>query len=242
MGDNPFPTRKEWQDEKKKYGIPDKVIKAGKFGDKLETLHMRFDADKLKIVTIAKVPKVQALVKDATKLYDEWLQGAAKLKPEAFKGGTATKDPKQAQAKAIERVKMFKKWVQNMANEAKEVKDPFISVRANYDNCLDAMKKVMAHPNDPAKDATAIQVLYSQGIRNWIGAPFHKAVTTYRGEPEVYKLLQDYEKLAAKWNHLQGSNGPTALAGDAPKRAEFVTDMQDAMKIAVRILGITKPK
>jgi hypothetical protein len=237
MGENPFITKKEWQDEKKKYGIPDKVIKAGKFGDKLDALQKRFEAEKLKFVSPAKAPKALALAKDARKLYDEWLQGAAKLKPEAFKGGTV-KDPKQAREKAIARVEMLKKWVQNMENEAKESKDPFISVRANYDKCLAAMKKAMAHPDDPS----AIQVLYSQGIRNWIGAPFHKQVTAWRGEPEVVKLLNDYEKLAAKWNHLQGSNGPTALAADPTKRKEFLTDMQDAMKIAVRVLGVTKPK
>ena len=238
MGENPFITRKEWQVEKKKYGIPDKVIKSGKFGDKVELLQKRFEAEKLKFVSPAKVPAALALVKDATKLYDEWLQAAAKLKPEAFKGATATKDPKQAKEKAIARVEMLKKWVQNIANEAKEVKDPFVSVRANYDKCLNAMKKAMAHPDDPS----AIQVLYSQGIRNWIGAPFHKQVTTWRGEPEVGNLLKDYEKLAAKWNHLQGSNGPTTLAADPVKRKEFLTDMQDAMKIAARVLGVTKPK
>ena len=237
MGDNPFLTRKEWQADKAKYGIPDKIIRSGKFGDKMEALHKRFEADKLKFVTMAKVPAAMALAKDAGKLFDEWLAGAKKLKPEAFKGSKeiAAKD---AKVKAIARVEMLKKWSTNMENEAKAVKDPFISVRMNYDKCLAAMKKVMAHPDDPS----AIQVLYSQGIRNWIGAPFHKEVTTWKGDAEVKKLLDDYEKLAAKWNHLQNNNGPTTLAADVNKRKEFITDMQDAMKIAVRVLGVTKPK
>jgi hypothetical protein len=58
----------------------------------------------------------------------------------------------------------------------------------------------------------------------------------------VVKLLNDYEKLAAKWNSLQGSNGPSTLAADPSQRTKFITDMEEAMKIAVRILGVTKPK
>jgi hypothetical protein len=238
MGINPFITKKEWQEEKKKYGIPDNIIKGGKFGDKMDALQKRFDAERLKFVTAPKVPAALALVKDANKLFDEWLAGAEKLKPEAFKASKVTKDPKQAKTKAIDRLKWYKSLIKNMENEAKEAKDPFISVRMNYDKCLAAMKKAMAHPDD----ASAIQTLYSQGIRNWIGAPFHTAVTTYRGEPEVVKLLNDYEKIAAKWNSLQGSNGPSTLAADPVKRKVFLKDMEDAMKICVRILGVTQPK
>jgi hypothetical protein len=178
-------------------------------------------------------------VKDANALYKEWLEGAKKLKPEAFKGSQVEKkDPVKAKAKAIARIEWYQSLLKNIENEAKEAKDPFISVRMNYDKCLDAMKKVMAHPDD----ASAIQTLYSQGIRNWIGAPFHKAVTTYKGDPEVVKLLNDYEKIAAKWNSLQGSNGPSTLAADPQERTKFINDMEEAMKIAVRILGVTKPK
>jgi hypothetical protein len=115
--------------------------------------------------------------------------------------------------------------------------DPFAGPRHDYDKCLALMLTAVKNPND----ATAIQNLYSQGMRNHLGATFHGALTTYKGLPEVVNLLKEYEQLVAKWHgDLQG-NGPAALVQDQAKTKRFLEDMQDAMKKAVRILGVTKP-
>lgn len=233
MAQNPFMTRAEWQQEKTKYGIPDKIIKSGSFGDKMEGFRKKFDASGFSNITMAKVPAALDLVKQANSLFDEWLNAAAKVKPEAFKGA------KDNKTKAIERVKWYRKLVENLENQVKATKDPFISARMNYDKCLAQMHAALAHPDD----AGAIQNLYSQGIRNYLGAPFHAAVTTYKGDPEVVKLLGEYEKLAAGWNaKMQMNGGPAQVAGNPTERKKFLDDMQDAMKIGVRILGITRPR
>lgn len=232
MAQNPFITRADWKKEKDKYGIPDKVIKSGSFGEKMEGFRKKFDAAGFSNITMAKVPAALDLAKEANKLFDEWLGAADKLKPDAFKGAAGNK------AKAIERVKMYKKWVQNLENQVKATKDPFISSRMNYDKCLAYMKNAMAHPDDSA----ALQKLYSQGIRNDLGAPFHAALATYKGDPEVLKLLNDYETAAKKWHATMQGGGPATVAADPAQRKKFIEDMQDAMKIGVRILGHTKPK
>ena len=51
--------------------------------------------------------------------------------------------------------------------------------------------------------------------------------------------LKKYEQLAGKWNHLQGS-GTADLASNPVERKKFLDDMADAMKVGVRILGLTK--
>lgn len=229
MPGNPFMTRDEWKQEKARYGIPDKVIKSGSFGEKMGQFRKQFDTAGFSHMTTTKIPAALALVKAANTVFDEWLAGAAKLKPEAFKGGKVNQD------KAIARVKWYKGLVGNLENQVKATKDPFISARMNRDKCWDAYKKALAKPDDPA----LISVLYSQGIRNWLGAPFHGALDTYRGEPAVIKLLKDYEQVAAKWNHLQKSTA--GLAADPNQRRTFFADMQLAMRIGDKILATTKP-
>jgi hypothetical protein len=232
MAGNPFMTKSDWKKEKDKYGIPDKVIKSGSFGEKMDGFHKRFDSSGFSNITMPKVAAALALVKEANKVFDEWLAGAAKLKPEAFKGDKANK------AKAIERVTWYKKLVQNLENQVKATKDPFVGARMNYDKCMTAMKNAMAHPDDSA----ALQTLYSQGIRNWLGAPFHAALNTYKGDPQVLAALNDYEQAAAKWHSTMQGAGPATVAADPVQRKQFIEDMQDAMKIGVRILGLTRPK
>jgi hypothetical protein len=230
--ENPFMTRADWKKEKTKYGIPDKVIKSGSFGEKMEGYHKKFDSAGFSNITTAKVAGALDLVKEANKTFDDWLGGADKLKPEAFKGDKANK------AKAIDRVKMYKKWVQNLENQVKTTKDPFVSARVNYSKCLAYMQAAMAHPDNSA----ALQKLYSQGIRNDLGAPFHAALTTYKGDPEVLTLLTEYEALAKKWNSTMQGGGPATVAANPVQRAKLLSDMQEAMRIGVRILGVTKPK
>jgi hypothetical protein len=192
----------------------------------------KFDTSGFSNMTMPKVPAALALVAEANKVFDEWLAGAAKLKPEAFKGA------KDNKAMAIDRVKWYKSMAQNLENQVKATKDPFISARANYDKCLAALKQAMAHPDD----AAALNTLYSQGIRNWLGAPFHGALNTYKGDQQVVTLLTQYEQAPPKWHKTMQGNGAAAVAADPVQRKQFLEDMQDTMKIGVRILGVTKPK
>jgi hypothetical protein len=229
MPGNPFMSREDWKQEKVKYGIPDKVVKSGSFGEKMGQFRKQFETGGFSHMTAPKIPAALALVKAANTVFDEWLAGATKLKPEAFKGDKANKD------KAIARVKWYKGLVGNLENQVKATKDPFISARMNRDKCWDAYKKAVAAPDD----ANKIAVLYSQGIRNWLGAPFHGALDTYKGDAAVVKLLKDYEQVAAKWNKLQ--KGTAGVAADPSERKTFFADMQLAMRIGDKILAMTKP-
>jgi hypothetical protein len=233
MARNPFITRSEWQTTKAKYFIPDKIV-SGSFGEKMQKLYDKFEKEGLKNLTKPKVPIAMALVQEGRKVFDDWLSKAAKVKPESF-NNKEKKDGQKNKDGAINRVKYFRGCLQDLENNASVTKDFFAGSRANYNKCLDLMKTAMASPDS----AKALQELYSQGIRNHIGAQFHAALTQYAGTEEVMKELNKYEQLAGKWNHLQGS-GTADLANDPVKRVEFLKDMQDAMRIGVRILGLTK--
>lgn len=226
MPQNPFESHAQWKVVKQKYGIPDNVIKGGKFGVKMEGLKTKFDKLGLKVITKPKVPVAQELVKEANKLFNEWLTAADKLKPEKFKDKNG----------AINKVKMYQKWVKDLENNIATVKDYFAGPRANYSKCVDLYKTAVSDPSV----SKALQELYSQGIRNHLGAKFHEGVTQYKGEEDVINLLKSYEQLAAKWNDLQ-KTGTEGLAKDKVKRVEFLKDMQECIKIGTKILDLTKP-
>src|SRR5262249_53867174 len=130
-----------------------------------------------------KLPIAMQLVKDGRKLFDEWLTAAAKLKREAF-NNEEKKDGQENKDGAINRAKYFRGLLQDLENNAIQTKDFFVGSRANYDKCHALLKTAMANP----ADSKALQELYSQEIRNHIGAQFHAAPTQYKGaSPEVMK-------------------------------------------------------
>jgi hypothetical protein len=230
MVDNPFPTRSEWQKDKKTLKIPDKVIKGVSYGEKMDGLHKRFDKSGLANLSMTNLSAANQLFDEGTQLVDAWIKGATALKPDAFGGA-------QNQSKAIAHVKEQKKLIDTFGRQIKATKDPFISSRHNYDKCLNAFKAMLKNPTTGNLDT-----LFAQGIRNWLGAPFNIARKQgYKGTPEVNKLLDDYAEICDKWN------GPILLEGktqkivdDAALRKQFIDDMERAMKIGARILGITK--
>jgi hypothetical protein len=229
MAQNPFPTRAKWKEEKAKYGIPDKVIKSGSFGEKMDALSKKFQTSGLSKVDASNVQVARTLVKQGNALLDEWLNAAGKLQPTAFKGAAGNK------AKAIACVKQYKDFVAVLENQADVVKDPFINARKNYQACHKLMTAAMAHPDDPK----ALSNFYSQGMRNHLGAPFRAALKIYTGNTELVQLLNSYDALVGKWNTIQ-TQGAAGVAADADRRKEFMEDMQEAMKLGVRILRITQ--
>jgi hypothetical protein len=227
---NPFPTRSAWQKDKKALNIPDKVIKGVSYGEKMDALNKRFAKAGLGNLSMTNLAAAVQLFDEGTTLVDAWIKGATALKPQAFGGA-----PKQT--KAIEHVKEQKKLIDTFGREIKTTKDPFISSRKNFDKCRDAFKAMLQNPT-----SSNVDDLFAQGIRNWLGAPFNIARKQgYKGTPEVNKLLDDYADICDKWN------GPILLEGkvkdiaeDDTLRKEFIDDMEKAMKIGARILGITK--
>lgn len=89
-------------------------------------------------------------------------------------------------------------------------------------------------------DAKALQDLYSQGMRNHLGAVFHETLTTYKGGvARVSELLKDYEEGLKKWHSSMQGAGPSTIAKDPVKRKEFVEDMEKALKMGKEILDLT---
>lgn len=230
MVDNPFPTRSAWQKDKKTFKIPDKVIKGVSYGEKMDALHKRFDKAGLANLSMTNLAAANQLHDEGTKLIDAWIKGATALKADAFGGA-------QNQTKAIEHVKAQKKLIDTFERNIKVTKDPFISSRKNYDKCLNAFKAMLKNPT-----LNNLDTLFGQGIRNWLGAPFNIARKQgYRGTPEVNKLLDDYAEICDKWNKqilLKGRG--QKIVDDDTLRKQFTDDMERAMKIGARILGITK--
>ena len=121
MARNPFITKTEWKTTKTKYFIPDKIIKSGSFGEKMNALYDAFEKEKLESLTKQKVPIAIESWSNLEKIFDDWLNNAKTAKAEKFNN--------------------------------KEKKD------------------------GEKNKAQALQELYSQGIRNHLGAKFHEALT-----------------------------------------------------------------
>src|SRR4051794_7164518 len=84
MPANPFPTLKTWQQEKKKYGIPGKVIKSGAFGEKLDKLGKAYDAKGGKSVSMNNAANVLLVLQQGHVVVDEWLAKAKTMKASEF--------------------------------------------------------------------------------------------------------------------------------------------------------------
>ncbi len=234
MPSNPFITRAEWQKEKEKYAIPDKVVSYS-FGAKLDSFHKEFDNGKMTNLTTRNVGEAQDLASRGKAAFSEYSKALAKLKPEAFKHKTLKGD--ECKSKALARLQMLAGFVDGLDRAAMGVKDPFVGARKNYDTCV----KMLAHAIKNPQDSAALQNLYSQGMRNHLGAPFHAALNTFKGEKAVLDLLHEYEQLLAKWHSQMQGEGPSALAKDLKEVKAFLVDMQQAMHVGVDILKKTKP-
>jgi hypothetical protein len=220
---NPLKTRADWQKIKKQYGIPDRIIKGGSFGEKMEKLQKKFESLGLGKITNANANAALAFVKAAEPLVDEWLTAANKLKPTAFKDRT----------KAIEKVKDMKKGLNNVRELAEAALNPIGMSKANWKK-FDALW--VAARRDP-KNADKAHTMYNDGIRNYIGQGFHDAYkmkAVLNLAPAVSAKIDQYEKIAARWNHLQSS--AQVLADDDQVNAKFWLDMIKAKKLGAEII------
>jgi S-adenosylmethionine:tRNA-ribosyltransferase-isomerase (queuine synthetase) len=92
MPENPFPTLQKWQQQKKTYGIPGKVIKSGAFGEKMDKLRMAFNSKGGKSVNATNFADVLQVLQQGDVLVDEWLAKAKTMKASEFTNKQAESD------------------------------------------------------------------------------------------------------------------------------------------------------
>lgn len=227
---NPYPTHKEWKAEKKKYGIPDKVVKYS-MGAKLGSFSKEFDkSDFTNNLTLQTLPLAEKLHDDSKKVYNEYLSAVNKLDTKKFKHKTLTSD--QCKAKTTELLKTYLDRLASFKAVMETVSDPFARPRVNIAKAKKLLKEAIEDKEDKAK----ISTMYSNGMRNDLGVFFNEAAKEYKKKtitltPEVAELIANYNKIMEKWN------SPI----DMQKVDELLEDMQKAMSIGEKILEITKP-
>ena len=227
MPENPFITRETWRKDKVTYGIPDAVIKVS-FGEEIQKLYDKYEKAGLKgPMTLKKVPAARELIKAGNKLIDDFLVG---LKSEKIAKKVKNKDG------AVKRLEMYRSWLDGLERACKGAVDIFAGPRHNYSKCVTLLSDAKKDPTD----AKALQDLYSQGMRNHLGAVFHEALTTYKGGvARVTELLKDYEETLKKWHASMQGAGPSTIAKDPVKRTAFVEDMEAALKMGKEIPHLT---
>jgi hypothetical protein len=221
---NPLKTRKEWQAVKKTYGIPDKVIKSGSFGEKMEKLAKKFDSLGLGKITENNAKAGIAFAREANLLLDEWLTAARKLPAKDFKDRT----------KAIAEVESFQKAVRVVRQMSQAKLNPIWMSKHNWKNFDDLWNAARADLDDPQKAF----VMYRDGIRNYLGQGLHDAYKlkdVLNLPTTVSAKIVQYEKLADNWNHLNNQNGPLT---DEDERAAFWKDMVKARKLGKEIIDL----
>ncbi len=222
---NPLKTRKEWVLEKKKYGIPDKIIKSGSFGEKMEKLQKKFESLGLGNVTITNARAGLDWADQADALLDEWLKAAKARQAADFTNRDG----------ALKAVELYKAGVGLVRNLARAKLNPIAMSKANFKRFEDRWNAAKRDPNN----ATKLFDLYSQGIRNDIGQGFHDAYKLrdiLQLPQNVRTKIADYEATAAKWDHLQ--NGHQVLADDAAERVKFWKDMTKAANLGKQIIQL----
>jgi hypothetical protein len=220
-------TRKAWQLEKKKYGIPDRVIRGGSFGEKMEKLQKRFDSLGLRDITDKNAKAGLSFADDCDVLLDEWLAAANKRKTTDFKD----------RAKAIAEVESYKVSVDIVRTMSEEKLNPIGKSKKGWRAFQELWTDAVHNPDDIAK----LHTMYSQGIRNALGKGIHdahKMKDVLNLAPALSAKIAEYEKIATRWNKLQES--AKMLADDAT-RAKFWTDMKKLVKLATDIIKLGAP-
>lgn len=226
MPNNPFKSRQEWQAEKKKYGIPDNIIKSGSFGEKSEKLKKKFESLGLGSVTDKNAAAALDFARQGDVLLDEWLTAAQKRKATDFKNRDG----------AIKEVQDYKKMVAIVRFLAESKLNPIGMSKANWHNFEQMWNAAKRDPTDADK----LKVMYSQGIRNAIGQGFHDA---YKMRDQLHMpanvktKIEEYEKIAADWDHLQ--DGHKILADDAAVRVKFWKDMTKCANLGRQIIQLS---
>lgn len=228
MPNNPFPTRQEWQKEKKNYGIPDKIIKSGMFGEKMEKLKKAYDARGGKNVDVNNMTAVLQVLQSGQALVDEWLKKARAMKSTEFKN----------KVKAIEVVEHYEGMLEATVSRVHSAVDPLHEARTGIQKAITMYRKSLTNPTD----ADGLYKLWDSGGRQLVGQGFRLALKnadTVGYSPAVKKQLQDYDDLMAKWMKTMLDGHVKDLAADPAKRGEFLDDMEQAFRIATATLQAT---
>jgi hypothetical protein len=226
MPENPFPTLQKWQEEKKKYGIPGKVIKSGAFGEKMEKLRMAFNSKGGKSVDANNFRDVLEVVKQGTVLVDEWLLKAKAMKPSEFTN----------KQKAIQLVEGYKGSLDAVDHRVRQTVNPMHEPKIGFPKAMKLYKDALQHPADPA----TLKELWDSGMRQYIGQGFRAALKNADAlgySAVVVKRLKAYDALIAKWMKMLNGAEAQKVAADAQARQEFLDDMHQAMGIANGLLN-----
>lgn len=222
MALNPLKTRKEWQAVKKTYGIPDKVIKSGSFGEKMEKIQKKFVSAGVNKINGHNADALLAAAREADVLLDEWLVGANKKKATDFKNRDG----------AIKAVEGYKALNKNVRNLCKTALNPIGESKRSWPDFERYWKAAVAAPDDRNK----LEEMYRQGIRNYLGLGIHNAFVMRQKlnlSPDVLSRVVEYEQLSAKWHDLNDDPG---MLDDDKTRAKFWTDMKAMRKLGKEII------
>jgi len=227
MPENPFPTLQKWQEEKKKYGIPGKVIKSGAFGDKLEKLRMAFNSKGGKSVDRTNFRGVLEVLQQGHALVDEWLLKAKTIKASEFTN----------KQKAIELVEGYKGSLDAVENRVRQTVNPMHEPKIGYPKAMKLYQDAKADPSNAGK----LRVLWDSGMRQYIGQGFRIALKNADAlgySTVVVNRLKAYDALVAKWMKamLTGVDAEK-VAADVKARKAFLDDMYKGLGIANGLLN-----
>ena len=225
MPPNPFPTLKEWQAEKKKYGIPGKMIKGGNFGEKMEKLARAYDAKGGKAVNANNFGDVLQVLQQGETLADEWLAKAKTMKDSDFTNKKG----------AVDSVKNFKLRFEATTARVHQTVDPLHEPKIGLKKAMNLYRTATAEPS-----AENLMELWDNGVRQYVGQGFKIAVknaATLGYSTALVNQLKAYDALVTKWmdTMLNGADAKKAAA-DMAVRDEFLNDMHKALSIATNIL------
>ena len=226
MPANPFPTLKTWQQEKKKYGIPGKVIKSGTFGEKMDKLAKAYDAKGGKAVNTNNFGNVLQVLKQGDALVDDWLARARTMKDSEFT------DKKGA----IECVEGYRARLAGTESRVHQTVNPLHEPKVSLKKALDLYRAAVADPTDHDK----LTELWDKGARQYVGQGFKIALKNADQlgySTVVVNRLKAYDALVSKWmdTMLNGADAKKT-AEDPDARELFLQDMHQALSIATSIL------
>jgi len=231
MPRNPFPTRKDWQAEKTKFGIPDGIIKTGSFGEKMEKLGKAYDARGGKNPDIKSVASIVEVLENGQALAGDWLKKARAMKPAQFKDRN----------KAIAAVEHYQELFEQTASRVQLAVDPLREARTNIKKAMTIYRNAVANPADEA----LLSKLWDPAARQLVGQGFRLALVNADKigySAAVKKHLQDYDDLMDKWmNTMITGVEKKKMVADATRRKEFMDDMGKAFATATSALAATAP-
>lgn len=222
---NPFPTLKEWQQDKKKYGVPGKVIKSGAFGEKMDKLQKAYDAKGGKSVDGNNFRNVLQVLQQGHDLVDEWLAKAKTMKGSEFTNKNG----------AIACVEGYKARLDATVSRVHQTIDPLHEPKIGLKKAITLYQAAVVDPSDPNK----LKVLWDDGLRQYVGQGFRAALKNADAlgySAVVVNRLKAYDALVSKWMKMLSNEDAQRTAADPKARELFLEDMHKALSIANSLL------